>query len=471
MSFTRYILLAIPFVLILATGISHGFLPPDNINYLTMADTVYGTLCYVGGEPFGLFPCGYPLAIKGMEWLTGLSLFHASKILNILALIGVFFCFRQIFKSIAVPFWLTFNPFSIQAAIESGAEILFLFAFALYCLMLHFIKQRNEVKTLYFLGVLAAIAIGCFSRYMFAPFSVLLFLASLLLIQHKMWKLLPAFVISAALFVLYRLYLSEFDMERVPSPESQLLIFFQFIKSSIKTVAFSLPPILVWGSCLKKNAYKFDLKNQWAWFLMVVGLSYLAMILLLRSLYQFDFFGIRFVGFGYMLVIAALLLTVKQKAETVPLYVFTAGMVAMYLAVTELSLFRHPPVNIEVKQAIEDVVKFKKQDNAPKDYALVVTDRPWIHPEVAVKGVFDTWQNGHIKFLPDLPYQKRYEMSVVEARLSDKPCKIYFDLEQDINDYVTQKYRTGLSEYQFQFSKSAREYLLSKYKSSDDNCF
>ncbi|MCC2606095.1 hypothetical protein [Planctobacterium marinum] len=471
MIYSRYLLLAIPFLLVLLTGLTHGFLPPDNINYLTMADTQFGQICHVGGQPFGLFPCAYPLAINAVHWLTGLDLFYASKILNLALLVATFYCFHQVVRSVNLALVLAFNPFTIQSAIESGAEIGFLFAFALYCLMVHLIKEKDEVKVQYFLGVLIAIVIGCFSRYMFAPFSVLLFLCSFLLLKQKNWKLLPAFVLAAALFVLYRYYLRDFDMERIPAPESQLLIFFQFIKSSIKAVAFMLPPVLIGLWCWKKSGYKLDYQQRWSWFFGAVGLAYLVMILTLRSMFQFDFFGIRFVGLGYGLILAAVLLMLQKEVNKVRLPLVIVGIVLMYLAVTEASVFRHPMVTAEVKQALNNTIRLKKQDNKPKDYALVVTDRQWIHPEVAVKGVFDTWRDGHVVFLPDLPYQRRYEMDVVQQRLSDKPCKIYFDLQQDINTYINQKYRTGLSEYQLQFSATARDYLVRKYTDNDNNCF
>ena len=87
-----------------------GYLSPDSANYLKLAQNLLeGNGYYVSAysitgtgqdrELFAAWPIGYPTLIFVVAKLTGLSVFWASKFLNIL-LIGIILgIFRKLFKT------------------------------------------------------------------------------------------------------------------------------------------------------------------------------------------------------------------------------------------------------------------------------------------------------------------------------------------------------------------------------------
>ena len=100
---------------------AHGYLTSDSTNYLILAQNLIdGNGYYVtslnwfgdgngqGRVLFAIWPIGYPTFIAFVAKLTGLSVFWASKLLNIL-LIGIILAmFRLMFKQNASTYGLIF---------------------------------------------------------------------------------------------------------------------------------------------------------------------------------------------------------------------------------------------------------------------------------------------------------------------------------------------------------------------------
>lgn len=134
-----YFLISIFLLLLISISIkfyfnSSGYLSPDSIDYLSLAQYLLDNNSFYMSDPnmkdesFAIWPVGYSSLIFLISKLTGLSVFLASKFLNIL-LLGVFIrYFRKIFNENAYLYGLIFFFASfIQIYSYSWSESIFIF--------------------------------------------------------------------------------------------------------------------------------------------------------------------------------------------------------------------------------------------------------------------------------------------------------------------------------------------------------
>jgi len=153
----------------------NGYLSPDSSNYLKLAQNLLvGNGYYVSAygvtgqerEFFAIWPAGYPTLIFLTAKLTGLSVFLASKFLNII-LIGVILAiFRSLFKHNAYVYGLIllFSAY-IEIFSYTWSETLFITALVWFATSIYlFIKNPERVTLLYF-SIMVASLLLFMSRY------------------------------------------------------------------------------------------------------------------------------------------------------------------------------------------------------------------------------------------------------------------------------------------------------------------
>ena len=152
-----------------------GYLSPDSTNYLTLAQNLLnGEGYYVSAygvsdqdrEFFAKWPAAYPSFIALMAKLTGLSLFWASKLLNIM-LIGIILgILRALFKHNAYVYGLIllFSSY-IEIFSYTWSETLFIAALLWFAVSVHlFMANPKKIIFLYFSIMIASLLLFM-SRY------------------------------------------------------------------------------------------------------------------------------------------------------------------------------------------------------------------------------------------------------------------------------------------------------------------
>lgn len=304
-----------------------GFLSPDSWNYLRLAESLSSGLgCSVREEYFAVFPCGYPALISFISWVTGFELFTASKILNFLALSlsGLFIFLGS--RNLILSFLIVVNPITLAIGHYTWSENIFLLAVSLvfYASTKAFNGSGHRSIAL---PILVGLIVGVSSRYFFGPYALLMFLSIWLVYGSSVAKkVFPYFVFSGFLFIGYYLfneYLTGYGsgMPRIPAPESLLLLFAFFLKYSVKQVIISflaVAPIIFYAlwlilseskngvgiaGCLADEGKK---KSKPIRLIIFFGFSYLVLAFLIRLYSQFDVYGYRTVGYGFVFLIGGL---------------------------------------------------------------------------------------------------------------------------------------------------------------------
>jgi hypothetical protein len=224
-------------VIVLKSSLStSGSLTTDSCFYLGLAQNLidgegFYIASYTGeGERvwFSLWPFGYPVLIYGIAYLTGLTVFWASKILNIIlfgsALIIVKFLFRErahIYGAV-----LLFTPF-LEIFSHTWSETLFIVSILwLGYASVSFDSGSNRFASvqLVFASVLLFL-----SRYIGAFAIVILSIGAIYYLIQKDYRRfvrLSGIIIIVSVFILIYLYMNislsgyTTGMERIPAPES-----------------------------------------------------------------------------------------------------------------------------------------------------------------------------------------------------------------------------------------------------------
>lgn len=311
------IIMLISLTAIFLGAIYTGYISPDSWNYLTLSYSVLaGNGCQVNGEYFAVFPCGYPILISLTSLISGLDVFISSKLLNLIFILSSTYLLYSVTKSLLTSFIYVVNPITLYYLQYTWSENAFILAITLVIYSLLNLYQGNESKRVY-CALVVGLLLGVTSRYFFGPFAFIVFLITWAVLGRKVAvKTLPYFILSGVIFITYYFYNKSMTgygsgMPRIPAPESILLLLFCFIKYTLKQVVLStlcLVPILILAQTkIFKDNINSSHNKKLAFFLFSLGMSYLILSFILRAYSQYDLYGIRTVGFGFLLIFTSLI--------------------------------------------------------------------------------------------------------------------------------------------------------------------
>lgn len=172
---------------ILKVMYSSGELTPDGITYLQQAQDFWH---YKAN-----FPLGYPLAIKLLSFFTG-SFFVASKLVNILAYIGiVLFSYRKNFFLSQTILVFSFYPFLNVYPISLSEPLYYFFNYLIIYYVYNYTREGFSTKHTIYLSFLFFLLISVRFSGIFVLISVLVYLAFLL---FKKFHSVRSFIILSA---------------------------------------------------------------------------------------------------------------------------------------------------------------------------------------------------------------------------------------------------------------------------------
>ncbi|SDK79506.1 hypothetical protein SAMN05192555_101222 [Franzmannia pantelleriensis] len=295
-----------------------GFVSYDSWYYLRLAESVLTNgACHVRGEYFAVFPCGYSAMIAGLSWLTGMDVFHSSKVLNFLLLCGSGVLIFLATGSALFGFLFVVNPVVLSIGHYTWSENAFILSFSMIFYSLTKMYYGNyslKIFSMLMLGLL----IGVSTRYFFGPYAFLIFMASLMVYGKKVSiRAFPVFAVSGILFLLYYYYNNSMTgygsgRPRVTPPESVIYLtvnFFEYLAKDFLVYFISVSPLLVMLVVFmykkKKPISDFDCTPYL--FLSLLGLGYISIAFVLRIYVHYDLYGTRTVGYGISFLLSSLL--------------------------------------------------------------------------------------------------------------------------------------------------------------------
>jgi len=463
-----------------------GYLSPDSSNYLKLAQNLLvGNGYYVSAygitgqerEFFAIWPAGYPTLIFITAKLTGLTAFWASKLLNIF-LIGVILgIFRALFKHNAYVYGLILL-FSAYLEIFSytWSETLFITALLWFSTSIYlFIVSPKQTTLLYFSIMLSALLLFT-SRYIGAFSFGLIGLLGLYYSVVKRDRIKAVILISIAIVNIGIMFLYLYHnytetgfptgMKRIPSPETNLQLFYMLLKAMIAEtlipiqsmstkaimvffVQFPIFGFLLWKyrkNILRTNNSTNQQPITLSFVLGTIGLVYLFFIILMRWVSQFDGYGYRLLAPGSFLLFIGIIFFTQQRG-TKQFFNVLKGFLLLFAVLSYLlnvpyKVWKSSTLNSTYFQAIE-VLKEK--------YADVEKDSVIVFAPVHINYLYTDMRRRSPYSLPYRPYKEKWSdflrrvnpqntknvyLSVPEYKL---PSEKY---DQSVVDFV-RKYNEG----------------------------
>lgn len=458
-----------------------GRLSADSINYLIMATpSDKDQLCIKNGEFYGVYACGYPLLIALMSKLSSLDSFTVSKLLNTLILLIHYVIWSYIFNSKRLALILTLLPFNVYISTFTWSENATLLAFSLYCLALLKIEKKQAVGVNDIAIAFVAILIGCVSRYAFAPFCLLLFLASFIVIKRKALLLLPGFIVNAIIFIIYKDIASVTDKERFQAPEqfSWLLLAFGYVVLLylVKHIIACSPFLLYFKSHFSLKQLHKITESKWALFFISLGIGYLCLSFLLRVWVQFDMYDIRTVGFGVSLCISAIVIAYNQRIRKVNLSIIAfvllgSQFISGSILINELQEIYNG--NFFARNTVNDFVI--AQQKARNNIVIPVIN-DW-HEQVkgtSIKAENLKYPETFFWRVPGMPHYRQLDVTEFHAALKGARCQFIFSdnlTEEQLEKALSRTYRIGLFSEQKRYSAELKSFVMAKFRKRDTSCY
>ena len=232
-----------------------GYLSPDSIYYLSLAQNLLDNYSfYIYGpnkkiELFAVWPVGYPFLIFMTAKITGLSVFLASKLLNIFFIGLILFFFRKLFNKNAYLYGLIFLFASlIQIYTYSWSESVFIFCLLWFSTSIYLLLTKTKKNALVYSSILFSSLFLFLSRYIGAFSFGLIGLLGLYYFFIKKDKSKSLILISIALInlSLMSIYLHHnfiisgyiTGLPRYFAPETNIHLLEMLIKSIILEILF-----------------------------------------------------------------------------------------------------------------------------------------------------------------------------------------------------------------------------------------
>jgi hypothetical protein len=345
-----FIYLAISILIILNSYfMTNGYLSPDSTNYLSLAQNLINGNGYIISsdrmQPFAVWPIGYPTLIAIVSYLTGLSVFWASKVLNIFLIGLIFLLLRKYYKKDTYLIALLFTWGSyIYLYFYTWSESFFIFSLILFSVSVYEFIKAEKPKIQNYIFIFLSALLLYFSRYIGAfGFGIVGLLGIFFLVLNKNKKGLGLVVLSFLgliivvlnLYINYKLTGYPTGMPRIKSPETNLELFYELIKAlfyeiiipfhsggwkAIFVFIIQVTVFLIGYKLYGLNNADIRLRNMFndkyllEIIFIVLGLIYLVIIVLMRWLFQFDTFNFRLLSPATILVYMGVLgVLIKNK--------------------------------------------------------------------------------------------------------------------------------------------------------------
>ncbi len=244
-------------ILIKSYFTTDGYLSPDSTAYLELSQNlVNGKGLYISGDGttsqdltyFSIWPAGYPLLIAVFSKLTGISVFWASKIVNIVLVSGILLMFLSLFGKFAYAygFIILFGSY-IDIYSYTWSEAPFIFALVFFAAATSKLMLNQSSKNIGFLSPLFGIWLASLMLFLFryiGVFSVgIIGILSLYFIFIKRnikigLSLISVSMLNSMIIFLYlcnNFYKTGYitGMPRIPSPETHFELASALLKSLV----------------------------------------------------------------------------------------------------------------------------------------------------------------------------------------------------------------------------------------------
>lgn len=357
-TFYLFIIFALSAIAIIAKSFfSHdGYLSPDSTNYLKLAQTLLdGNGFYVSNYTlngsdrafFATWPVGYPTLIFIVAKIFHLSVFLASKLLNIIFIGLSLYLIKKVFKTDSFVYGLVFL-FGAYIVIFSHtwSEVPFIFGLLWFSSSIYYHLNKPASKTLLFNLFVSALFLFLMRYIGTFSFGVIGLLAIYYFTQKKYRYFFTLSFISLAGLMIVSLYLYHnyievgfsTGMPRIPSPETNFELLKMLINACMAETFFLhahqsgrllglqnlIIFILVIVYLVTKTKFKTSIQDKkkcfenfriWKVFLLV-GVIYYVAIISVRWLTHFDGFSYRLLGPGTFLIILGGLNYIQKNSSS-----------------------------------------------------------------------------------------------------------------------------------------------------------
>ncbi len=316
-----------------AIAITFGYISPDSWYYMLLAQSLrHGHGCSIDGQYLAVYPCGYPAALALTAPVASLpGLMISSKLTNALLLGLSFVLIQKATRHRLAAIFLAFNPITLQLALYTWSENLLLLC---ACGVIYgVVRVQAEPRSLARHALLALfLIVGCFARYFFGPYALVLFICAGLAYGWKTaLRILPAFILAAVVYLAYQRFNAvatgyATGMGRFAAPESPYLICALFLQTLF---SLALWPALAAGALWLVSRKEVSLARsepepetrRAAWLLVYAGIGFLTLAFVLRAGTQFDPFDARTIGYGLVFIATGLIarFTHFRRPDTLPL--------------------------------------------------------------------------------------------------------------------------------------------------------
>ncbi len=258
----------------------NGYITPDSAGYLALAQNLVegnGFYVYSSYIPsnersfFAVWPVGYPVLIFLVAKISGISVFLASKIVNIIFIGGSLLLFRKLFIKNAYLYSLIFFAATfILIFTLTWSEVPFIFGLLWFSTAVYYFSLNTNSKLLIF-NLLTSSLFLFLSRYIGAFSIGFIGIMSIFYLGKRDYKTsFKLILVSFVGFSMIALYLYHNYLEtgyptgtvRLPAPETN----FELLKMLIRALLVELNIIRTPGGPHITNTFKFS-----AWFVLQLG--------------------------------------------------------------------------------------------------------------------------------------------------------------------------------------------------------
>lgn len=412
-----------------------GYVNADGWTYLHLAQSISnGDGLTLNDEYFAVFPLAYPVMISVFSlFSTDINiLIIASKILNLTLLLATYFFSKKIFKKDIIACFFVLSPCLIQALFLTLSEALFYMSLTGVIYFSLDIQKKISFVNLGFLAILSVVCVLTKYASCFFIFAAWLCLLATYGVNKKTIITLIPFSISATFFAIY-LYINYkatgnySGMERAPVLESFKYIAYTFLLVNLKIlIPYS---ILAYILCVKTLRIKLNHRGK---FLILFGIFYGGIYFILRTMNQFDLFGLRINGFGISILFSGL---IYSSAKELRDFKFFRFFIFLAISIASVKLFPMEKARISKFHIKESEYKYmisiKTMENSKKLSSQFRNSYAYIDK--------DEYYGYDVKIIPiySIPYNKQDSLKSLKERLSRiniNECSIDFSLINNIKE-------------------------------------
>ncbi len=484
------IFIAISFAIVIKSYFDiNGYLSNDSMSYLQCVQALSNGNGYnilvnnrgVDRELFAVWPIGYPSMVFLIYKITPLSIFWASKLLNISLLAIIFSLFRAIFKRDSYLYASIFlfasyiEMFSYTWSEPLFVTLLLIFSTTFYLFILE-PKSKKKLFLLYLALFLSSLALFL-TRYIGAFSFGLIGLLGLYYFFIKRDRLKSSTLISIALvniiimaLYLYNNYLQTgfpTGMPRISSPESYLYLLIFLIKAFIAEVLIAIEEIT--PENLKISIIIFMIQftiftlSLWRYrkylkienkisrrdrllpiIFTTIGSTYLFFIIYMRWVTQFDLYNYRLLAPATLLIFISLLFYIKKTMSREFFGIFKKIMLSLIV----LSYILSVPYKVfsSKQNYYKSVAKIEDRYRDIKDGSIVIfapNHLAYIYPNISIKKPYN---------LPYDPYKEKWSDFISRVK-SQNQSDIYLHIPIEV--LSTENYDKSVIEFLAKYKKDS----------------